>query len=807
MAFKRTSEGRVFFKNTEDDTPPPNGILPIDIEPSRSDQSQMQILILLKSLNAKLMDTQEERTLLKEDLAKYRQELKNLEEKATRSEKSYLDLEQKIASKQNEAFKKTSRVEETIKETAKELERARNIVEALEGKSQDSETILKSLREDMSQRRKLEDEIIALQKNLENQQLEHAEKLTENMSTIVALTKRVGDTEARQEALDNKIEEATTEFLKLDRKINKAIEDRSRLLRKLERMEESVQETREALNTKAMVFLTGQGKLASADMAQIEGGLTLPAPEDQADGDIAREPRPFWSRPFQIDASSMVMIIVIGLLLGWMISELKAPPREHRLVASEKITWNQNRTPELKTQDKQDIAVASDTNISEPLTQEKTAEESLPLNNEQPAEDTQTTSDEIKQAIIRGDEKTLLSAFEENPDALAQQLNEIEPSSLVSTDLKEPTEEATPEAEQEPQENLVAPVIIPEKPPIAAQTEKTAKTVEETPKSLREVMAPDKSLPEQIRKIEEQAYDGKAEAQHDMGALYIAGREPVKKDMKRAVFWFEEAAKNGIANAKYNLGVLYHQGLGVDADLNKALDLYSQAADLNHPEAQYNLGIAYIGGIGYAYDPIKAAANFESAANAGVMEAAYNLGLIYENGLLGKPQPDEALMWYREAADKNSPEAKAALDQLAQSLGISIEEVNRIVDAVRAAKKKEPIPSTSQKKSQGNSEANNKNYSSAGKKISSPAPYPDTGVSKSVEPDSRENTIAGIQTELMRRGLYPGPVDGKIGPVTSDAIKTYQSAANMQVIDGKPSQSLLDFMRSGANVEQGSASE
>lgn len=792
MAFKRTSEGRVFFKTSEDDKKPSNGGLSIDpAELSKSDQSQMQILVLLKSLNAKLMDTQDERAVLKEELAKYRSELKALEEKATRSEQSYIDLEQKVAAKQKEAFKKTSRVEETIKETAKELEKARNLVEALEGKSQDSEEIIKSIKDDLSQRKKLEEEIITLQKTLEQQQKEQSEKMAENLSAFVTLTKRVGDTEARQEALDNKIEEATTEFLKLDRKINKAIEDRSRMLRKLERIEESVQETREALNAKAMVLLTSQGRPGNPDYPQIEDGSSHPlllenhAAEKQA-------PRSFWARPFQIDASAMVMIVVIGLLLGWMISEIKNTQPAGISTAPEKITWNAPPPPLEKTASAEEIPTSPAPVAEKPLSEELAQADEAPalppdeMTEEAPgtpiaetvAKTEETLEHEaIQRAIKEGDEQTLMAAFEENSDAVAAKLNEIEPSSLSPADIEAPGKEET--------QSTAAPV---------------PEVKEEIKKPLRERMQPDKTLPDQIKKVEEQAFAGVGEAQHDMGALYIAGRDPVKKDLTRAVFWFQEAADNGIANAKYNLGVLYHQGIGVKSDLSKALDLYSEAASLGHPEAQYNLGIAYIGGIGYPYDPAKAATNFESAANAGVMEAAYNLGLIYENGLLGKPQPDEALMWYKEAADKNSPEAKAALDQLAQSLGISVSEVNRIVEAVRSAKKKGAANTASQEQPVKPKTAN-----SAPKPA--PAPYPDTGIKTGSETTSRQNLIADIQAELMRRGLYPGPVDGKTGPVTTDAIRTYQSAANMQIVDGTPTQELLDFMKSSAGVEQGSTSE
>lgn len=792
MAFKRTSEGRVFFKSTEDENKPAagngNGGLPLIPEPSQNDQSQMQILVLLKSLNAKLMETQEERAVLKDELVKYRDELKKLEDKAKKHEQGYLDLEQKVAARQNETSKKASRVEETMKQTAKELEQARKLVEALEGKAQDSEEVIKTIREDLTQRKRMEEEMLNIQKAIEQQQKDQSEQMAENLTAFVALTKRMTETEARQEVIDNKIEEATTEFLKLDRKINKAIEDRTRMMRKLERIEESVQETREALNAKAMVLLTSQGRAAAADYAQITDGTLGPdhfLPGQLPEGE---ETKSFWSRHFNLDAPALAMIVVIGLLLGWMISEIKRPQQiVSDLTAPGEISWTGERAlppkeenlsekvgedkeaalsemlespdapapvAEIGTPETLSAPEAVAAELSEETSAADVAEPAEGAVSEQPAE---VTPEAINEAIKTADDKTLMAAMEENPEAVAQGMNAIEPSSLSAEDLRE----TPPPAEDE-----------------------SAPAASDSSKSLRERMKPDSTLPEQIKAVETQAYDGVKEAQHDMGAIYIAGHESVKRDLNRAVFWFEQAANNGVANAKYNLGVLYHQGMGVKEDLSKALKLYSEAAEQGHPEAQYNLGIAYIGGIGYPYDPAKAADNFESAANKGVKEAAYNLGLIYENGLLGKPQPDEALMWYKDAAEKGSPEAKAALEQLAQSLGITLSEVNRIVDAVRATKDKKPASQESSIKD---------------KAVTEPVALspPKQGAVDS-KFSGKQKIIAEIQAELMKRGLYPGPVDGEIGPVTTDAIRTYQTASSMDVVDGKPTQELLNYMKSSS---------
>lgn len=779
MAFKRTSEGRVFFKGADNDEISVQET--IDSIPVKNDQTQVQILLLLKTLNTKLQDSQEERILLKQQLEKYKEEIKKLEERTSKHEQSYIELEQKVAQKQNETIKKASRVEESIKTTVKELENARKLVETLEGRSEESEEILKSLKLEISERRKQEDQLLKLQKALEKQQKDQIDKMADSVNSFVALTKRVNETEAKQASLDNKIEEATSEYLKLDRKIEKAIEDRSRILRKMERIEETVVQTRDALNAKAMVLLTSQGVVAS-DYAQISDH-NAQEPVLQSNGPSLIPQRPdtiedsalWWRKPIPMESSSIMMVLLIGLLGGWLISQIQAPKAFQGENDSEQI---------VKIEQSEESVEPTSTTLTQLAEQEQ---QSLPGNTdfynqkaegnneadnnnavkvvqieELPPEEDSVTSNKIdidesiaeppataatEDSINLNNETALAAAMDTNPDAVASKLNELEPSKLV------PAEE------------------------ISIIDEATKEKISPSELELRKRIQPDPNLSERAKKVEKQAFAGVAEAQHDMGAIYVAGQGSTKKDLARAAKWFEEAANNGVANAKYNLGVLYHQGMGVEKNLSKAIQLYTEAADLGHPEAQYNLGIANVEGIGVEYNPQKAAKYFESAAKKDVIEAAYNLGLIYENGLLGQAKPDEALMWYKAAADKGSPEAKAALEQLAKSLNVELGDVNRVVDDMRA--KKDITPTESQSAT-GEPEKLSLN---------------EREKAQQVNDSKRDDVIAQIQEELMHKGLYPGPVDGKIGPLTSDAIRTYQSKENMEVVDGIPSSQLLNHMK------------
>jgi peptidoglycan hydrolase-like protein with peptidoglycan-binding domain len=53
--------------------------------------------------------------------------------------------------------------------------------------------------------------------------------------------------------------------------------------------------------------------------------------------------------------------------------------------------------------------------------------------------------------------------------------------------------------------------------------------------------------------------------------------------------------------------------------------------------------------------------------------------------------------------------------------------------------------------------------------------------------------VEGIQRELAINGFDPGGLDGKFGPNTREAIRTYQRAARLPVT-GCPSQELIDHL-------------
>jgi len=173
----------------------------------------------------------------------------------------------------------------------------------------------------------------------------------------------------------------------------------------------------------------------------------------------------------------------------------------------------------------------------------------------------------------------------------------------------------------------------------------------------------DARLPAPLAALEARAFEGIAEAQHDLATIYAEGRR-VRQDYARARAWFARAAAAGVANAHYNLGVMSQQGLGTSADPAAAQGHYETAVRLGHPEAMYNLGVMHAEGRGVAKNAALAAAYLKRAANAGMVQAAYNLGILYEGDALGKPDINAAVEWYAVAAGEGNREAALAVRRL-----------------------------------------------------------------------------------------------------------------------------------------------
>lgn len=112
------------------------------------------------------------------------------------------------------------------------------------------------------------------------------------------------------------------------------------------------------------------------------------------------------------------------------------------------------------------------------------------------------------------------------------------------------------------------------------------------------------------------AEQGDAEAQYQVGLIYIYGNDE-PKDAEKAFEWMSRAAAQNVVPAMRELGIMYASGEGTEPDLGRAVQLLSDAADNLDPGALYHLGLMYEKGIGVPLDMQKSVRLLAYAASMG----------------------------------------------------------------------------------------------------------------------------------------------------------------------------------------------
>ena len=611
------------------------------------------------------------------------------------------------------------------------------------------ETMRKLLNEALDAQDKLENQLERTHINIQRRLDQMEEKggalsaedrsFIEEQKTGFASAKEMLDGQVnRQSKVEDQLKESLKTIAKLQRRLDSQEQKRMRLQRRVERVENIAADAQNALEAKAMVLLTDQSE-AIRHLPHYNAQSAMQTLDDLHDPLNTNVATTGGSRRFMGSASMTAIAVLLALGIGWgMAMTLK--PSEKALMIMD--------NGQLAQVDLRD-------GVAQPLvfsTQPKELTIGQPLSNRtQNAAPAQS----VLNAPMVDRDATIVPDIESDIALMATDLitGEILDQALI---------DITPAA---PMANAVE------------QQENTMSAIGQSPETI--TMDRDPDLPADMQQLEEKAFGGIPEAQHDLAALYTAGQAGVKQNYERAGFWFKRAAEQGIANAAYNLGVLQQQGLGQTQDLQRALDWYRRAAQLGHPEAQYNLGIAYIEGVGTRYNPNMAAAFFQRAALSGIVEAAYNLGLILENGLLGEVRPEDALKWYRAAADRGSAEGAEALKVLAQRMNIPAGQAGLTEDGESLSVYMRPARGTNSDATQPQTTLAN----DVGDNVSLGA----------LVPSAEQIMIAQIQEQLRKNRLYNGPQDGIVGAGTVDAIKAYQTREGLDAT-GMPTQDLLGYM-------------
>jgi len=195
---------------------------------------------------------------------------------------------------------------------------------------------------------------------------------------------------------------------------------------------------------------------------------------------------------------------------------------------------------------------------------------------------------------------------------------------------------------------------------------------------------------EALKRLQQHAVKGNAEAQFMLGDAHGDGDLGLKKSAKRALKWFELAAAQGHARSQCAMGNCYDDGAGVKINFKTAAQWHRRAADQGYPDAQCNMGTIFYFGKGVAQSFEEAARWWRLAAQQGHMQALYDLGGCYVNGI-GVPQDlDEALRCFERAAAKGHADADATIERLAAFTAESAEAPVRLDQPSTPTRSKRP---------------------------------------------------------------------------------------------------------------------
>lgn len=146
----------------------------------------------------------------------------------------------------------------------------------------------------------------------------------------------------------------------------------------------------------------------------------------------------------------------------------------------------------------------------------------------------------------------------------------------------------------------------------------------------------------------------KAFSMNNLGSMFLLG-EGVRKDIDKALEYFQRSAELGNDTAMLNLGLLYFNGELVDRNYQVAFEYFNNAATKFNGKSLNMLGYYYEQGLLGNQDISKAIECYKKSYENGFVKAAYNCARFFENGIGVPTNYEEAFKLYKIAADDDVP--------------------------------------------------------------------------------------------------------------------------------------------------------
>jgi TPR repeat protein len=171
----------------------------------------------------------------------------------------------------------------------------------------------------------------------------------------------------------------------------------------------------------------------------------------------------------------------------------------------------------------------------------------------------------------------------------------------------------------------------------------------------------EENFQQSIKLLHEAADEGSIKAYY---GLYVMnhGNASLTPDSEVALRWLIKAAEAGEPRGQSQLGFFYDEGVIVKKDIKKAIYWYNEAIKNNSNRARYNLASVYLDGQSSTPQKIKEAISlYLVAAKQGHDDSKVALGGIYYSDKYGQKNEEQAFYWMNAAASNGNSYGKTGL--------------------------------------------------------------------------------------------------------------------------------------------------
>jgi len=164
----------------------------------------------------------------------------------------------------------------------------------------------------------------------------------------------------------------------------------------------------------------------------------------------------------------------------------------------------------------------------------------------------------------------------------------------------------------------------------------------------------DENAHETIRLLEIAAEKKVSDACYNLGVAYEYGKFDVKKDINKAVWYYEQGVALDAPDCMVNLGCILETSKEYPNDKKRAFELYSKAAEKDMGYAYNNLGTCYKRGIGTEVNEKKALDCYTKAVELECMEAYWNLYMYYMDEVCVPRDFKKAVEWLKRGDESGN---------------------------------------------------------------------------------------------------------------------------------------------------------